>query len=117
MQRKKRAIEILWQKSKFRSILNIILLLILAYFLYASFSLSLELRFAIASIAVALIAIMSADYQQVIDAQKIDEILARLDNIQRKPDSLPKDDDVTSPLAEGVISIIKEIDHMFRQKR
>ena len=66
-----RAINILWKKSKLTIVLNAILILIALYYAFAAFVLpQLELKIAIAGLAIVLLLIVSTDFQHAKDAEK-----------------------------------------------
>jgi len=67
------------------TILTLIQYLIAFFFVYATFVFpSPELKVATGSLALVLASIASADFKNALDAQKIDQILTKLDEIERK---------------------------------
>lgn len=85
------AFQILWKKSKFISILNIIYFIVAIYFLVAINNLpDLALKLGAAGLAAVLLTNGSNEYQHAIDSEKIDRLSSRLDQISQSINSLSK---------------------------
>ena len=78
-----RAIKVSWAKSKTFTILTLLYYPIAIFFIYVIFLLpSIELKIAAGGVAFAIASITSTDLKNVLDKQKIDQILDKLSGIE-----------------------------------
>jgi len=77
------AIKTAWQRSKIFTILTVVQYIIALFFAFAAFYLSsVELKVATGSLAVAFASIASSDIGNMVDKEKIDQILDKLNKIE-----------------------------------
>jgi glucan phosphoethanolaminetransferase (alkaline phosphatase superfamily) len=116
----------LWKRSKIATISSLVQIIILsgmtfyliclAWFLLPD-STSQELRIAIVSLALVFFSMLIMEMDRLKDANRINELLDNTKDILKKIDDTQKTGEDVSPLAEGIYSIIKGIDHIYKNKK
>ncbi len=115
-----------WKRSKVATVsilLQILLsfavafyMICLAWFLLPD-STSQELRLAVAGLGLVFFTLAIADMNRLKDAKRINEILDNTKDILTKINNTQITKEDISPLAEGICSIIKGIDHIYKNKK
>ena len=78
-----KAIIVSWKRSKTLTITSVVLYIIAAYFVYATFILTqIELKIAIGGLAIALSTIAYSDIRTMLDKQKFDQIIVKIDKME-----------------------------------